>query len=204
MRESKGMYIILLNPDCRVTDGWARRLVETAEGSSNIGIVAPKLLQFDGLIDSTGHNYSNWPYTIADRGQGEPDNGQYDNLRELVSCNFGCVMIKRDLIRQTGLLDERFFLYYEDVEYCHRARTGGWRTVYCPESIVYHQRHGSGHNRWMDESRRYLPYILRKYYPKQLLVKWYLQKPKAILAGLKNRDLAYASSNFRAMVDGVW
>ena len=204
IQKCRGKYIILLNPDCRVTKNWADYLVRTAEAAGSIGIVAPKLLSPDGLIDSTGHDYSRWPYMIQDRGHGEIDQGQYDQLTELVSCGFGCVLIKRSLLEHIGLLDERFFLYYEDVEFCLRAKKRGWRTVLSPESIVYHQRGGSGHNKWSDESRRYLPYILREYFPKQELVKWYLYKAKATVAGLKNRDLTYASSNFRAMVNGVW
>jgi GT2 family glycosyltransferase len=204
IRRSKGRYIILLNPDSEVSHNWSRMLVEKAEADDRIGIVAPKMLQFNQLIDSTGHDYSRWPYQIGDRGQGEEDEGQYDSLLELRSCNFGCVLIKRKLIEQIGLLDERFFLYCEDVEYCHRARKSGWRTVYCPESVVYHQRHGSGQNKWMNESRRYFPYIIRKYYPKRTLAKWYFQKAKATFAGLKNKDFPYAQSNFRAMINGVW
>ena len=179
-------------------------MIERAEEDEKIGIVAPKLLQFNGLIDSTGHDYKLWPYAVGDRGQGERDNGQYDKLTELISCNFGCALIKRGLIEQIGLLEERFFLYYEDVEYCHRARKSGWRVVYCPESIVYHERHGSGANKWMDESRRYMPYVLRRYYPKRELVKWGIRKAVATAAGLKNKDIRYASSNFRALVNGVW
>ncbi len=204
IQKSTGKYVVLLNPDSEVTKDWARLLVKKSEEAKNIGMVAPKLLQFNELIDSTGHDYSNWPYTIADRGQGEKDSGQYDSMTELVSCNFACVMIKRDLIQRIGLLDERFFLYNEDVEYCHRARKAGWRVVFCPQSIVRHQRHGSGHNKWMDESRKQMPYILRKYYPKRVLAKWCVHKAEATVAGLKNRDLNYASSNFRALINGVW
>jgi len=204
IRESKGKYIILLNPDSRVTDGWADDLRKTAESDQKIGIVVPKLLRLNNVIDSTGHDYSKWPYAIGNRGEGELDHGQYDSAIELVSSSFGCALIKRALVEKIGLLDERFFLYYEDVEYCHRARKSGWRVAYCPTSVVYHERHGSGDNKWIAESRRYLPYILRKYYPKRVLVSWYLWKVKATVAGLRNRDLVYASSNFRAMVDGVW
>ena len=204
IRKSTGKYIILVNPDSEVTEDWAPRLIEKAEEDKKIGVVAPKLLQFNRLIDSTGHDYKIWPYAVGDRGQGEIDHGQYDNLTELISCNFGCALIKRGLIEQIGLLEERFFLYYEDVEYCHRARKNGWRVVYSPESIVYHERHGSGHNKLMDESRRYMPYILRRYYPKRELVKWGIRKAVATAAGLKNKDIGYSSSNFRALVNGVW
>ncbi len=204
IKKSSGKFIILLNPDTQVTPGWAERMVVKAQEDEKIGIVAPKLLQFNGLIDSTGHDYTEWPYLIADRGAGEADHGQYDRMTELTSSNFGCVLIKRSVLEDVGLLDERFFVYFEDVEYCHRARKMGWRVVYEPQSIVYHQRHGSGHNKWMDESRRYMPYILRKYYPRRELAKWYVRKSEATIAGLKNRDLVYASSNFRAIVNGVW
>ncbi len=204
IRLSKGSYIILLNPDAEVTENWAKSLVRTAEKSSDIGIVAPKMFQFDNVIDSTGHDYSNWPYIVTDRGQGEEDTGKYDESTNLISCTFGCALIKRKLIEQIGLLDERFFLYYEDVEYCHRASQAGWRTVFCPESIVYHRRGGSGRNKWMEESRRYMPYIIRRYYPKSVMAKWYLRKTKATIAGLKNKDLAYASRHFWPMINGYW
>ncbi len=204
IRKSKGKYIILLNPDCEVTENWADRLVQKAEEENNVGIVAPKLFWFDKLIDNTGHDYSNWPYTVRDRGQGEEDSGQYDKSTELVSCAFGCALIKRELVKQIGLLDERFFLYYEDVEYCLRARKAGWRIVFCPDSVVYHERSGSGYNKWMRRSQRYMPYILRKYFPKKMLAKWYLQKAKGTIAGVKNKDLNYASRHFWPMVYAVW
>jgi GT2 family glycosyltransferase len=204
IRKSKGKYIILLNPDSKVTEDWVDELRKAAESDQKIGIVVPKLLRANNVIDSTGHDYNKWPYAIGNRGEGELDRGQYDKAIELVSSSFGCALIKRELVKKIGLLDERFFLYYEDVEYCHRARKSGWRVVYCPNSVVYHERRGSGHNKWIAESRRYLPYILRKYYPKGVLASWYLWKIKATIAGLRNRDLVYASSNFRAIVDGVW
>jgi GT2 family glycosyltransferase len=200
IRKSKGKYIVLLNPDSEVTEQWTELLIRTAEADPTIGIVSPKLMRFNGLIDSTGHDYSKWPYAVGDRGEGERDVGQYDQMTELISCNFGAVLLKRKLISHIGLLDERFFLYNEDVEYCHRARKAGWRIVYCPTSVVFHERHGSGHSKWMDESRRQLPYILRKYYPPIELARWYIQKVKATAAGVKNQDLSYASSNFKAIV----
>src|SRR5438445_13894174 len=57
IQKSRGKYIILLNPDSEVCEEWASRMIEMAEEDEKIGIVAPKLLQFSGLIDSTGHDY---------------------------------------------------------------------------------------------------------------------------------------------------
>src|SRR5437879_4168546 len=96
IRKSTGKYIILVNPDSEVTEDWAPRLIEKAEEDKKIGVVAPKLLQFNRLIDSTGHDYKIWPYAVGDRGQGEIDHGQYDNLTELISCNFGCALIRSE------------------------------------------------------------------------------------------------------------
>lgn len=145
IRKAQGSYIVLLNPDTWVTEGWLDRLIATAESDPKIGVVQSKTLRPNGLLDSTGHRYTfvYGVYMPGDRGALEPDRGQYDHQTELKTATFASVLIKRKVFETSGLLDEKIFLYCEDMEFCLRAARHGWRIVYCPSSVVYHVRHGS-------------------------------------------------------------
>jgi GT2 family glycosyltransferase len=159
---ARGKYIVLLNSDTVVTPGWLDTLVACAEADSDIGIVTPKLVRSDGRLDSTGHSFSLEPYIITDRGQGEPDLGQYDSLTELISASFACVLLRKKIFTNIGLLDEKMFFYFEDVDFCVRAKIAGWRVVYAPSSRIYHVRGGStSQSATKNLQRSSAPYSLR-------------------------------------------
>lgn len=167
IRKAQGDYIVLLNPDTWVTDGWLEKLIETAESGPDIGIVQSKTLRPNGLIDSTGHRYTfdYGVYMPGDRGALEEDKGQYDSHTALKTCTFASVLIKRRVFETSGLLDEKMFLYCEDMEFCLRAAKHGWRIVYCPDSVVYHVRHGSaGAVVKISPWQAYFAYIQLKYF----------------------------------------
>jgi GT2 family glycosyltransferase len=140
IRNSRGKYVVLLNPDAVVTENWLEKLTDCMTNDPQIGIATPKLLKFDGSLDSTGHVFRMIRLEAKNRGEGEQDQGQYDALTELLSCDFACSAIRREMIAQIGFLDERIFLDHEDLDYCLRAKIAGWRVVFCPASIVYHDR----------------------------------------------------------------
>jgi GT2 family glycosyltransferase len=58
--------------------------------------------------------------------------------------SFACVLIRREVIEQVGLMDEGYFMYYDDVDYCRQARNAGWKILHWPEARVVHLRGGSG------------------------------------------------------------
>jgi len=207
IRASVGQHIVLLNSDTVVTPKWLDKLIETAERSPRIGIVTPKLLRpGSSIIDSTGHLYQYQTATCLDRGQGQMDHGQFDRLTELVSTSFPCVLMKREMIETVGLLDEKMFFYFEDVDYCLRARLEGWRVVFCPQSSVYHARGGStslGDKLWIDnQSRGYPLRVMLKNYQVKNAIRfggnYFLKLLIGLLAGVKNSDWRYARSNLRA------
>ena len=74
----------------------------------------------------------------ADRGYLEPDRGQYDRIEEVFAWCGAAVLLSRRYLDSVGLLDERFFLYYEDFDLSWRGRAQGWRYVFVPESVVHH------------------------------------------------------------------
>ena len=162
IRTARGTFVVLLNSDTVVTPGWLDSLVASAETDPDIGIVTPKLVWPDGRLDATGHSFSFEPYFITDRGQGEPDLRQYDNLTELISTSFACVLLRKRLFSEIGLLDEKMFFYFEDLDFCVRAKIAGWRVVYAPLSRVYHVRGGSTSRSTMKTLQRSsAPYFLR-------------------------------------------
>lgn len=136
--ESLGRYIILLNGDTIVSRGWLNHLVDTAAANKKVGIVGSKLLFPNGRINSTGLLFGCRLCNASDRGAGEIDYGQYDEKRNVLGVCFACTLVKRDVIRDVGLLDEKYFLYVEDLDYCLRTRLRGYEVVYCPDSIVQH------------------------------------------------------------------
>lgn len=148
-------FIILLNSDTIVTPDWLNEMLKEMDRDPEVGIVGPKTLKFDKRsIDTTGHNFHYRLGAAENRGSGELDRGQYDDETDVLGVQFSCVLLRRKMIEQVGLLDEKMFLYVEDVDYCVRARICGWKVVYCPSSLIYHYGGGSGVNtrRWM---RRY-------------------------------------------------
>ncbi len=201
IRASSLRYVVLLNSDTVVTPQWLEKLIATADQSPDIGVVTPKLLRPGSppIIDSTGHLYQYQTGLAVDRGSEDPDSGQYDRFTELPSCCFACALVKREVFERVGLLDEKMFLYFEDVDFGIRARIAGWRVVYCPESLVYHYRGGStpkAHGRHREgTSRAYLLRILLKNYEtKNMLLyggKWFLMDILRVTAGLKNWDWNY-------------
>jgi GT2 family glycosyltransferase len=124
------------------------------------GIDAPaRLTGVRCIVNSAGGElYEGWQG--GDRGFLEPDLGQFDEAVEVFSWCGGAVLLKADYLRDVGLFDPTFFLYYEDFELSLRGRWRGWRYVYAPTSVVWHEHmYSSGqgsefHRFWSDRNRR--------------------------------------------------
>lgn len=111
------------------------------------------------IINSAGCAlYEGW--TGGDRGFLEPDLGQFDAPAEVFAWSGGAVLLKAAYLRDVGVFDPTFFLYYEDFDLSWRGRSKGWRYVYEPASVVLHEHmHSSGansefHRFWNDRNRR--------------------------------------------------
>jgi GT2 family glycosyltransferase len=202
IKASLGHYLVLLNSDTVVTRNWLNVLVGQAERDPRIGLVTPKLLRPGNppILDSTGHLCHYQTGICRDRGQGELDKDQYDSMTELPSCCFACALIKKHVFLHIGLLDEKMFLYFEDVDFSLRARIAGWRVIYSPESVVYHARGGSTHTtgkrQLWSRSRAYLLRIILKNYQARPMFLYgsrrFVTELIGIVAGVKNRDRDYA------------
>lgn len=140
LRAAGGEYLILLNNDTLPNPDWLRSLVDCADASA-AGAVSSKLLYLrDGdIINNAGSSLdpeSDWP--IKDRGINEIDEGQYDATDPPTAFCGAAVLLKRSMLEEIGLFDERFFMYWEDGDLSWRASSAGWKTAFAPDAIVRH------------------------------------------------------------------
>jgi GT2 family glycosyltransferase len=135
-------YVWLLNNDTVVEPDALTALAHAAETGERVGLVGSKILFFrqDGLIDHAGGFIAPWRFGGAGHiGLGERDQGQYDETRPVDYVSGCSLLARREMIEETGFLDEQYFAYWEDVDWCTRAQQGGWNAVYAPGSVVHHK-----------------------------------------------------------------
>jgi len=131
-------YILLLNNDTVVHPQFLNEIINMT--GDRIGIVGPKLLNFDDphIIDSAGHVIS-WG-RIVDLGHGEVDEGQYDQEVNIIGAMAAAALYKKEMLLDIGLLDSSYITLGEDADLSWRAHNRGWRAVLAPEALVYHKR----------------------------------------------------------------
>lgn len=137
--------IVLLNSDTYIEDGrWIEKLAGTAYRSDDVGVVGCRIKRIDGnMLQHAGTYMPDFTYWGQQYGSGEQDVNQYNRDREVEGVVFACVYIRREVIEKIGLLDEEFFSYFEDTDYCLKAREAGFRVFNCGALTIGHLEHGS-------------------------------------------------------------
>lgn len=133
-------WVLVLNEDTLLDPKCISEMMRHAESNPRIGIVGPMVYHADEptVIQSAGGRLGP-KWASIHLGQNEPDNGQYaaPHTVEWIS---GCaIMLRRAVLEQIGLLDERFFYYWEEVEWCVRASRAGWRIEHVPAARLWHK-----------------------------------------------------------------
>lgn len=152
-RESRGEYILLLNNDTKVTQGWLEPLIALLDDDSTITAVGPKLLYPDGSIQHVGvfvyhHTSENkiGAYHVDYKKPGDtPAASVAMEYRVLTAA---CILIRREMYERVGGLDEGFWNGYEDVDFCFKVSAAGGRLIYQPKSVVWHYESQSGTERF--------------------------------------------------------
>lgn len=132
--------VMLLNNDTEIRPDMLKRLRACADRHPG-AMLAPKIYYCDDRkrIWSAGGSVSPVIRKARHIGLDETDGGQYDREREISFATGCCLWIPMDVIEKAGVLDERFFLYYEDTEYSFRLRKLGIPICYCPQAAMYHK-----------------------------------------------------------------
>jgi GT2 family glycosyltransferase len=155
---SKVDYVLLLNNDTEVSPDMLRILVEAAESDPHIGVVGPKIYYFDqqktiwsagGEVDRLGHSWH--------RRADELDDGSRETIQDVGYVTGCAILVKASVIESIGVLDERFFIYFEETEWCARARHAGFRVVYEPGARMWHKIEQTARN----TSRTYMYLMTR-------------------------------------------
>jgi len=151
---SQGRYILLLNPDTEIVGDALTTMVEYMDDHLQVGALGPQLLNPDGSIQSSRRHFptlataflestvlQQWfprnratrRYYITDR----PD----DEVQKVDWITGACLLVRRETVEQVGLLDEGFFMYSEELDWCRRMKAQGWKVIYLPTARVVH--HGA-------------------------------------------------------------
>lgn len=131
--------LMLLNNDTCIEKDMIRRLAACVEGKACIA--APKIYYWDqkDMIWSAGGYLTSVIKKPVSFGEGEKDTGQYGQEKECTCLNGCCMFLSAENFLRIGDMDEDFFLYYEDTEYCMRAMEKRIRLLYCPGAQMYHK-----------------------------------------------------------------
>lgn len=155
LAKASGSYYLVLNPDIIVQPDAIERMVEYLKENLDVGIVGGRLLSPNGRLQYSCFRFYT-PMTILHRRTwlGKTNWGKrgvasfvmrdYDHksVRNVDWLMGSCLMLRAAAVRQVGGMDERFFMYFEDVDWCRRMWQAGWRVVYLPtaEFSHYYQR----------------------------------------------------------------
>jgi GT2 family glycosyltransferase len=170
LRQAAGDYLCLLNPDTRVCPGALTELVRFMKASPDAGAAGPALVNPDGSLQPNGGPFPTLAGTffratrLSSLFRGWYDTrfrwgrASFDQPARVDQVSGACLMIRKAALDAVGLLDERFFLYYEEVDWLLRARRAGWSAWYVPSARVVHRWGASTSQvstaalRWLSES----------------------------------------------------
>lgn len=142
-RKATGQVLALLNNDARPDRSWVRAAVDVLRAEPTVGAVASKVLDWRGEHIDFVDGGLTWFGMGYKRHAGQVDDGSHDAQRDVLFGTGSALFVRADLFAALGGFDERFFMFYEDVDLGWRLNLRGWRVRYEPRSLVYHRHHAS-------------------------------------------------------------
>ena len=153
LTQSDAPYVALINPDTIVREGCFETILEYMEENTDIGIVGPRILDMDGTTQGSARAFptpftglfgrntvlSKWfPNNPITRANIITNKGHGKTPMDVDWVSGACMIVRRKAIDDVGLMDTRFFLYWEDADWCRRMWQKSWKVVYHPVPIVVH------------------------------------------------------------------
>jgi len=151
LKENKGRYILLLNPDTIVLPNALDKMVEFMEANSEAGALGCKLLNPDGSLQPSCRSFPTLITVLFENtgleklflrnriiGRHRIGHWDYNDIREVDQPMGSALMVRRETATQVGLMDEQFYMYYEDVDWCFRIKKGGWKIYFLPSAQIIH------------------------------------------------------------------
>ncbi|WP_154757206.1 glycosyltransferase [Amycolatopsis pithecellobii] len=146
-RHAEGSVLAFLNNDARPGANWARAAVATLTADPTVAAVASKVLDWDG----TGVDFVDAGLTWFGMGYKRHAGGplaelpaaEHENAKDVLFATGSAMFVRAGVFAELGGFDERFFMFYEDVDLGWRLNLRGWRVRYVPESVAYHRHHAT-------------------------------------------------------------
>jgi N-acetylglucosaminyl-diphospho-decaprenol L-rhamnosyltransferase len=151
IRESRGRYVLVLNPDTEVLGDALSAMVAYMERHSDVGVLGPQLLWPDGGIQSSRRSFPSlktaWIEStfLQKRCPDHPVLRRYyledtpdDAIGQVDWVLGACLMVRRAVIEQVGGFDDTFFMYSEELDWQKRIKAAGWKIVYYPQARIVH------------------------------------------------------------------
>jgi GT2 family glycosyltransferase len=149
---SRADTVLLLNPDCEVRPGALPALLRHLRAHPRTAIAAPRILNPDGTLEFSARAFPDHLTFLFNRysllTRLFPDNPysrrylltdwDHASVRDVDWVSGACMLVRREAIERIGPMDERFFMFNEDVDWCRRMKADGWAVTYVPEAVVVH------------------------------------------------------------------
>lgn len=160
LRKGSAPYVLVLNPDTLLLEGFFDSVLAYMENNADIGVVGPKILNPDGSVQGSARSFPTPLTALFGRSslltKWFPRNKltrrnvltmASDGVRpmEVDWVSGACMLVRRRAIEDVGLLDERFFMYWEDADWCRRMWEKRWKVVYYPTATIIHYTGASSH-----------------------------------------------------------
>lgn len=167
-------YVWILNNDTVVERDTLARMVASAEGDSRIGVVGSTLLHYrspHAVQALGGGRFSRFSGRDHQIGRGRRHHTHATQAFDLEHVVGASMLVRTATIREVGLIEESYFLYREETDWCIQMRQRNWRLRYCPGAVVWHKEGRSiGHKSYLHDyySVRNMLFLMQKFYPKNL------------------------------------
>lgn len=187
----KAPFIVLINPDAIMKNGLFDQTVQFLKDNLDVGILGPRILEADGSIQASARSFPT-PLTAL-FGRQSLFSRLFPNNRftkanllanEIVKNNMptavdwvsgACMFVRRKAVKEVGLLDSDFFMYWEDADWCRRMWNMGWKVIYYPNASVIHTTGESSRKNHLQASlafHRSVYRLYQKHYPKTAKFWW--------------------------------
>jgi GT2 family glycosyltransferase len=145
-------YVLVLNPDCQVSPNALRALLDHMGGRPRVAIAGPRILNPDGSLEYSARSFPDHSTFLFNRysllTRLFPRNRfsrrylltdwDHASVREVDWVSGACMMVRRAAIKEVGGMDEAFFMFNEDVDWCRRMKQAGWSVTYEPAAVIVH------------------------------------------------------------------
>jgi len=154
IKECIGRYILFMNPDMELIDNSLKSMVEFMDAHQNIDAIGCKLLSSDGSLQTSCRRFPSLFIDLIESlyldnifqesgffNRYRMADWAHDDFREVDQPYGACLLFKQDVFKKVGLMDERFFMYYDEVELCYRIKKNGGSIYFLPQIKMIH--HGN-------------------------------------------------------------